>query len=247
MHSPFFKTISCLLLLSIIAPAVLADGGVKDDGKFFSTSAVDTANKELTRTYREFGKELVIETFATVPDDRGANLDSLKSDVKARNEFFRKWSVQRAEDRMVNGVYVLICRTPSHLEVRAGEETKKRGEFTQSDQDALKLILLTSLKEKSDDDGLQKAVRYFSDALKRNGVHKGGAVMRPEAPRNTPSSPVPTKGSSGLFSGSCMWIVLVVIAAIVIVRVLGSLTGRSGGGNNSGQGNSGGGNFGPRG
>jgi len=99
--------------LGLIAPASAAVAPViKDDAKFFSAEAVDRANKKIKEIAQKYNKDLLIETFPEIPEDR-------RKDYKEedKRQFFEKWARERAHDNAVNGVYVLICKEPPHLQV----------------------------------------------------------------------------------------------------------------------------------
>jgi hypothetical protein len=252
-HRRYWITRLVLPLLAIVlALAARADSGldavVRDDAGFFKAETVKKANEQLKQIKAAHGKELVIETFASIPADRQPDWESAKDDKQQREEFFDKWLESRARALKVDGVYTLIVRDPAHLEVRAGRNTKVR-DFTQSNQETLASILLESFKGKEYDQGLAKAVDYFKEALDRNlGQGKRAAAgagqdgfRNPSTPMPTPRQttpapaypppPAPSRTGGGFLRGmSCMWIVLVIIAAIVIIRILSGLgRGRQGG------------------
>jgi len=243
------------ILLFGITPMVHADPGVKDDGQFFKPETVEKANAEIRQIKSDYAKELVIETFAGVPEGLRDEWDAAKDDAQKRSGFFGKWSGDRAHRLQVNGVYILICKDPGHLEVKAGQKTKLKA-FTESNQNKLRDILLESFKAKNDDEGLLKGVDYFREALKENlgGPHPatpaatGDEQFKHPNSGNSSGSALPTRNPAGRVPAastfqwsSIMSIILIVIAAIVIIRVLARLTGGSrnsgGGGYGPGQGN----------
>lgn len=233
-----------LLALSFASSAIAAPG-VTDDAKFFTPETVQKVNGDLKLIEKDFGKELVIETFATVPESMKADYEAAKDDKLKRAEFFAKWLGERAHELKVNGVYVLVSRDPAHLEVKAGAKTREKGEFTQLNSDRMRDILVTAFKAKNYDEGLQKSADYFRASLKENlgGVrHTGASVARDEqfrrpqgggyvngpiAQHTPPMVNPPAGGSSGM---SFVWIIVVIIGAILIIRVLSGLGNRSGGG-----------------
>ena len=77
-----------------------------------------------------------------------------------------------ARQGKVNGVYVLVCRDPAHLQVEVGNETQKKA-FTLKDRDKLAQILLKQFREKKFDEGLAEAVKFFESTLKSNLGEKG--------------------------------------------------------------------------
>src|SRR5690349_10173017 len=98
--------------LAALAPAANVAPVIKDDGKFFSAEAVSKANKKIKEIAQNYNKDLLIETFSEIPADRK---ESYKPENK--REFFEKWAREQAHENAVNGVYVLICKQPPHLQV----------------------------------------------------------------------------------------------------------------------------------
>ena len=62
---------------------------IKDDGKFFSAEAVKKANEEIRDITRKFGRDLLVETFATVPADQAERVKTINADE--RDRFFQNF------------------------------------------------------------------------------------------------------------------------------------------------------------
>src|SRR5436309_2021594 len=74
-----------LLAVSSASAALTAE--IRDEAGFFSPEAIQKANAEIKEIKREFKRDLLIETFKSVPADR---LEEFKKmDRKARNRFFQ--------------------------------------------------------------------------------------------------------------------------------------------------------------
>src|SRR5690349_8791042 len=102
--------VHCLIVatLLLVAPmAVAQSSGVRDDAKFFSADAVQQAEATIGQIRKDFGKDLLVETFAAIPDSQKGAYDPAQKDA-----FFSSWASERARAAGVNGVYVLICRDP---------------------------------------------------------------------------------------------------------------------------------------
>ena len=142
---------------------------IKDDGKFFSADAVAKANQKIKKIAQDFNKDLLIETFPEIPAD-------LKKDYKDENkrEFFDKWARDRAFENAVNGAYVLVCKSPAHLQVEVGKETQKKA-FTPRNRNELVKILIDKFKVKKYDEGLEEAVDFYATTLKQNLGKTAGA------------------------------------------------------------------------
>jgi uncharacterized membrane protein YgcG len=213
----------CLVAVAPVSAMAVAPQ-IKDDGKFFTDEAREKADKEIREIHREFGKDFLIETFATVPADLAKDAD-LK-DKDARNRFFEKWARERARGADVNGIYVLICKEPAHLQVEVGNETQKKA-FTTEDRNELSSMLIKSLREKKNDDGLLEAVEFVRSKLKAHGVRASSApVIIPKPGGNVVSS-----GLGGLI---CFG-VLILAGLWLVVGLFRTITG-GGGGNRGGYG-----------
>ncbi len=166
--------VACLAAASPVSAAAVAPE-IKDEGKFFSDQARAEADRKIKEIHREFHKDLLIETFAQAPPDLVKDVD-LK-DRTARNRFFEKWARERAKDADVNGIYVLVCRSPEHLQVEVGDQTQKK-DFTQQDRQELVKLLVEKFREKKYDEGLLDAVNFVGQRLKAHGARSGVAVPR---------------------------------------------------------------------
>src|SRR5437879_6424535 len=122
--SLFRPTALLAALLGLLAFAPLAralDPQVRDDAHFFSANAVEQANSIIKQIKQDHSKDFMVETYPAIPPDLQSSYSPDRKD-----QFFSDWAVKRAEDQGVNGVFVLICRNPSHLYVQAGRETRKQ-------------------------------------------------------------------------------------------------------------------------
>ena len=88
-RTPYGALAAALLgWLAAVAPASAAVPPViKDEAKFFSDKARTEADAKIKEIYRETGKDLLIETFPSVPADKAKG--DLK-DREARNRFFEE-------------------------------------------------------------------------------------------------------------------------------------------------------------
>jgi uncharacterized membrane protein YgcG len=148
--------------LSGIVVVVLSCGGrtlavapeIKDGGKFFSADAVKKADKQIREIAREYDRDLLIETFATIPGEQAERVKALAPEERAK--FFRNWAKDRAEAAVVRGVYILVCKDPSFLEIFV--TSRARTAFDKQSIQKLRDLLLKAFREKRYDEGLQSAV-----------------------------------------------------------------------------------------
>jgi TPM domain len=218
--------ISFLLVLSWMWIYRLPDGSalaeVKDDTSLFTTSALQQAD-QITRQFKQkYGKEMLVEVFAEIPAD-------LRSQYSAdrKDQFFSQWTLRRMQEIKANGVYVLVCRNPSHLQANAGNDTRQRA-FTQQNLQQLKNIMLSQFQNKQYDQGLLDGVNYVDRTFAANLGNAGTASSaNPEYHYQAPSgggsagaTPNPPPTGSGLHW--IWWVLLIGIAIFIINRFLRS-------------------------
>lgn len=153
--------------VAYVGKTLRGNAEIKDEGSFFSVEAIRKIIPEIVGVEQRYGKELVVETVKEIPADAKKDYTPEK-----KQKFFYDWAQSRARQGKVNGVYVLICRDPAHLQVEVGNETQKKA-FTRQDRDKLAQILLKQFREKKFDEGLSEAVKFFESTLKSNLGEKG--------------------------------------------------------------------------
>jgi hypothetical protein len=134
---------------------------IKDEGRFFSEAAVKKASQQIHDISRDFVRDLLIETYASAPKEA---VDRLKSmSPEERKKFFHNWAMERIQATVVNGVYVLVCKEPPHIqvEITAGADAV----FDRSARDKLVQALLTEFKAHRFDAGLEAAVNLVRQQL----------------------------------------------------------------------------------
>jgi uncharacterized membrane protein YgcG len=226
------KWISMFSLIALLAMSLanVAKADVRDNAKIFSQQAVDDANRDMKQMEKRHGKQLVIETFASVPDDQKAEAEA---DKKA---FFKKWMAERAKELKVNGVYLLICMDPKYLEVGAGTNTVKRGDFTDDDIDALRTQMQADLKSKDYDKALSNAVdsveQTYSNNIKtpapRNSIYRDSEYSHGNTPIY-PSATFTPRSNNNPLAGLGTFICLAVGVVIIFSLIKSIFRGNSGG------------------
>jgi uncharacterized membrane protein YgcG len=147
------------LILTRQAAAVAPE--IKDNAKFFSPDVVKKANEEIREIFRKYDKDLLLETFMTVPGDQTDKVKGMSSEERGR--FFQNWAEERSKAKVVNGIYILVCKEPSYL--RLVVTPKAHGVFDKAAQDQLSKLLLTNFREKKFDEGLVAAVKFVREKL----------------------------------------------------------------------------------
>ena len=90
-------------------------------GLFDKKDVVEQINAQIDEIHRRYGVDLLIETVSTTPADRATELKQLHTTT-----FFAMWADERAVAAGVEGIYILICREPRHVEIVA------RGDIAQA-------------------------------------------------------------------------------------------------------------------
>jgi uncharacterized protein len=172
-------TLRAGLALAVLAGLTAGRAGaadkVKDFGDLFSAEAVKKANAIIAEIARA-GTDLEVLAVAKMPRLKAEELDKLpKDDHKARQAFFLAWTVEEAKDAKADGIFILICNSPGHIQVIVDSATRKH--FSKSQEEELGKILLDKFKEttgKKDeeamplrDKALLAAVEFVRDALKK--------------------------------------------------------------------------------
>ena len=206
-----FAVTVALLLSSTVARAQL--GGIHDQGAFFSDAARADASRQITEIGSRFRKDLVIETFATVPEGikAGVNLQ----DRLAVNRMFEEWTIRQARQRRVNGIYILLSKDPAHLQVVVGNETQATL-FSLKDRDALVGSMLTRLRAKQNDAALLQGVSFVAATMKTQATMRN---REPEQARATAPAPADAPNPWGwviaaLLGFGAAWLVVGIVRAL---------------------------------
>jgi uncharacterized membrane protein YgcG len=205
---------------------------VKDGAGFFSATAIEKANREIGEIDRRFHRDLMIETFPSVPADKVEQVKQM--DAKARTQFYHTWSLERARKEEVNGIYVLITKVPPHIQALVGNETQRRA-FTLTDRNRLADGLTAAFKRKDYDGGLLEAVGLVQKTMAENlgAKTKPGGIIpaplaHPEINRNAPLG-----GAGGM--SWMIWLIVIVIGVWILMALLRGI-GRAIGGGGGGMG-----------
>jgi hypothetical protein len=195
--------VSILLIgwLAVVAQAAVLEPGVRDEAGYFKPQTVQKANEEIKDLQRELHKDLVIETFKTVPADKVKAVKGMSR--AAREDFFARWADERARAEGVDGVYVLLCKSPPFTQVSLGPETDDRL-FPDADRQRLAELLANHWSSRHYDQDLLDAVGFVRIRLNNN--------------INNPSPPQDSWNGLRL-----LWIVLGLVGLWVVIAVLRAL------------------------
>lgn len=222
--------IAPIVLLVVACRTRAASEGVKDEAHFFSVDAVSEADQVIRQINTRHHRDLLIETIPSVPPDV-----HVPEQPQDRERFFEEWTNKRAAERGVNGVYVLICKNPSHLQAAVGNATAERL-FTHSDRDELAKRMLTALKAHEYDQGLLNGVHFVQQQMDAHVSASGSSSQYygnssgsapPAGPYGGPPARTnPPRGDMGWGFGSIACVIVAVILGIILLR---GVMGRSGG------------------
>jgi uncharacterized protein len=214
-----------------------ANAVVRDQAGFFSESAESAASRVISEIQTTLKRDMVVETFRDIPAEvrRGVDLQ----DKAAVNKLFETWSVDRARELGVQGVYVLLTREPAHLQVAVGNQTQRQA-FTMADRNALANRMLEQLRAKKYDDALIAGVGFVRDTLTAHAAPstktKSPSTTSTTSTTSTPFTHAPVGVPSEAPSrGGSIWsmllpILLIGVVVLVVIRILGRLFGRGGAG-----------------
>jgi hypothetical protein len=241
----FFRAFALGVAMLLMLPT-FSRADVEDHAGIFSQPALDKANANMRTMEQRHNKQLVIETFAAIPDDQKTAFQQ-----NGKVAFFRQWMADRARALKVDGVYVLICMNPGHVEIGATRETRARGDFTQADINSLREQIQQSLEAKQYDQALNDAVDTVESAYSAN-IHG----QNPNLPQRGGQGPIYNNGygypgtgyrtpntSSGMKLTMGSFICLAVAGVIIFSIIRTKFRGNSGGGYGGGYGGGPGGNY----
>jgi hypothetical protein len=122
---------------------------VVDKADFFSNEAINEAKRDFALLQSANERRVVIYTIKELPD--GAKTDFAKrSSAKEKRDFWRQFAIEEAKADKKADVFILICRSPGHVQVLADETMRKGGFFGDKDEDDIAKILLEKFREAKD-------------------------------------------------------------------------------------------------
>ncbi len=190
-------------------------GVIRDNGDFFSDSAKTEATRKISDIEHQYKKDLVIETFKEIPEEIKLGVDL--NDKAAMSRMFEQWTVKQAKQQKVNGVYILISKTPAHLQIVVGNETQTKA-FTLNDRDKLASLMLSKLRNKQNDEALTDGVNFVSTTMASHVTPRNKASSAPSTFAATPAKSVQTEPSN-----SWVWLIIAVIGIGAIWLIVGIL------------------------
>ena len=194
---------------------------VLDDANLFSKDAKNQANRIIASIKQKHHKDLLIETVEKGPESKKAEA----------------WALERFDTHGIDGVYVVISKSPGYFRFVVGDNTRTKGYFVQRDQDKLESILKN---KKSFDDVLIQVANHVSDAMNEHAQAKTKSNTAPRLLVPAPAPPAPH--GDGTHSGASPWlgwvcmIVGVLLVVWVVFAIIRAVAGWGGGGGGYGAG-----------
>jgi uncharacterized membrane protein YgcG len=187
---------------------------VNDTANFFSPGAVQQANAALERMNKELDKELLIETFPTIPEEMRAQYDPARKD-----QFFDRWLRARREKLKADGIHVLITREPGYVRVGTGPKTEQENAFTAANREQLTSLMLGHLKNRDYDPALSEAVSYTQKTLQSNLSQRRSGAGQPVYQSNRPAPGNTPSGGGGGISW-IIWVLIIGAGLFFLMRML---------------------------
>ncbi|MBE7413507.1 MAG: TPM domain-containing protein [Leptospiraceae bacterium] len=177
-------------------------GEVSDTAGMFHNEAVSSANQKISEIQSKFGKNLVIETFPEI-----------------KNFHPSEFALQRAREKKVNGVYILIAKKEKKIEIKVGSKTREI--FGSFESGTLKEKLASEFKAGKFDSGLNSAIDYYSQVLSGSApLTKDTRPVRGETYNSM-------KNNSGSKFSGILTILFFVLIAFIIIRLIKNFTSRN--------------------
>jgi uncharacterized protein len=221
---------------------------VHDQGKFFSPDTIKKADAELKRIEEKYKKDVVVETYGSIPEDI---FKRYSYDEKNRDAFFDKWATDLEEKAGANGILILLSKDQFkegrvRVEIGVGKETQKKW-FTIANRnevrDMLKAAVKSALEEKDPrkyDQGLMDALRHIDNTM---AAHKVEAAAPPiaqqkPAPQQAPTTTHHDSGGPNILGWICIGL-CVLLGIWLVVGLIRAFSGYGYGGGGYGYGGGG--------
>ncbi|MBX7103742.1 MAG: trypsin-like peptidase domain-containing protein [Gemmataceae bacterium] len=133
----------------------------RDGGRFFSESAWKAFQDTARKLHKEHNLDIVVETYANIPDGKTDRVKAMPADEKAR--FFKEWARARIRTENIAGALLIVTREPTYLHVEFADHPRVKGRG----DDARKITeaVIGKFKEKKFDDGLKAFAEQCAELL----------------------------------------------------------------------------------
>jgi uncharacterized protein len=176
-----------------------AAGGITDNGHFFSAQAIREGEDIIRRNTGHPHSEIRVITVPSVPDELQGDLKS-----QGKDPFFEHWANDLFKRDRVDGVIILICKNPSHIQIEQGDHTREKI-FRDADRRELLAKMLPAFKAKQFDQGVVDGLTFIRQ---REAANAGAPT--PNQP------PAPTASHIPIAGFVCLGIVALVVVFLII-------------------------------
>lgn len=133
----------------------------KDGAKLFKAESWKQVQAAAERLLKEKSTDFLIDTIATAPKLTVEQARKMKTEEKEK--FFHGLVSDRAKADKLQGILILVCKTPTYLYVGTTGEMH----FPSADASKMRVALLSGMRDKKPDEALLKVV---SMALEAKGL-----------------------------------------------------------------------------
>ena len=202
---------------------------LNDAGGFFSDKGVTQAKERMEKTLFSGGLVMTVDVLARPPQGR-----EVPKDDKQRDKFFLELARELATADKARGIYILVCRSPSDVQVIADKATRERG-FSNEDERKVRDILLEGFRAaaKLEKENPQQAVEQRDKALLSavdfvvEDLRNTSPPMRGSSPNRAAAPPLadPRGDNSSTIAG---WICIGLVALLALWLIVGFIRALSG-------------------
>ncbi len=147
--------------------------GIQDHAGLFQPDAVLKARAAIQQFRHEYHRDLFIETFDHPPGAEPKRGFLAWGRSQAEPDYVQ-WSTTRARAIGIDGIYVLICKKPKHVQVLLYPNTPEQA-FTEDNVRELRKLLERELPQ-SPDAALSDAVAFVHNQVKDNLAERDSAA-----------------------------------------------------------------------
>jgi uncharacterized membrane protein YgcG len=149
-------------LASLARPTIAGIYQVWDEAHFFKPETVVQVDQILAEIHEKFHKDLMIETFASIPDDF-----KQKYQQDGKEKFFKNWANSEGAALQLNGMIILVCGDPRHVQIELGMATRQKA-FAEADRDQLVQNITAAFRGNEFDKGIVDAAKFVRDRMDKN-------------------------------------------------------------------------------
>jgi len=245
LRNTLWAVLPAVLVAGLLCAPSASARDIKDEAELIkkpeNLAKINQVIKEIKKSY---GKEVFIETTSTVPT---ADANRVKAMVEAKDRdglktYFFELSRNRAKVNTVDGVYVLVNKSPRWLQILTNKKTEPYFDLNQVKE--MRSIMETQFKKGNYDEGFLEGVTFIRDQFAKNPPKT--AV----APAVRPQGNKPAAETGGVFKdkeGNWNWTGIICVGLVVLVVIwlifglIRAMSGAGGGGYGGAPGYAGGG------